>query len=335
MDLDLSNMGEFSLRPSDLIRMGRGVPSQFNGQLFKDSEDISSLPQIMTEIKDIDVGSFWGQDDMCDVGITRVDFDLSDQGVEITPHSTFMGSVFSSNDGDYIKATCKPKKDTGNLCDTVAGPGEILAIRHTIQEDENGDPVLEQYQLEDGGNVIDDNGTWLIDIPMNLEYMTTNEFGERVISIDPTIGVATKSKYRFKIKWQNEAGLQTQIMRANYLIPNIKEHWSQTPESGQNPASIGNSGGVDLNKSYSFSLDWNDYYDKDAAIKCEDTFYLFGYNKVYTTGAHIDRWKYGLSRASHYGIKEILDKSCMSENNRFPMNDGQRNFDFLFFLLYR
>lgn len=332
MDLDLSNMGEFSLRPSDLIRMGRGVPSQFNGQLFKDSEDISSLPQIMTEIKDIDVGSFWGQDDMCDVGITRVDFDLSDQGVEITPHSTFMGSVFSSNDGDYIKATCKPKKDTGNLCDTVAGPGEILAIRHTIQEDENGDPVLEQYQLEDGGNVIDDNGTWLIDIPMNLEYMTTNEFGERVISIDPTIGVATKSKYRFKIKWQNEAGLQTQIMRANYLIPNIKEHWSQTPESGQNPASIGNSGGVDLNKSYSFSLDWNDYYDKDAAIKCEDTFYLFGYNKVYTTGAHIDRWKYGLSRASHYGIKEILDKSCMSENNRFPMNDGQRNFDFLFFL---
>ena len=100
MDLDLSNMGEFSLRPSDLIRMGRGVPSQFNGQLFKDSEDISSLPQIMTEIKDIDVGSFWGQDDMCDVGITRVDFDLSDQGVEITPHLTFMGSVFSSNDGD-------------------------------------------------------------------------------------------------------------------------------------------------------------------------------------------------------------------------------------------
>jgi len=31
MDLDLSNMCEFSLRPSDLIRMGMGVPAQFDG----------------------------------------------------------------------------------------------------------------------------------------------------------------------------------------------------------------------------------------------------------------------------------------------------------------
>ena len=328
MDLDLSNMGEFSLRPSDLIRMGRGVKSQFNGQLFKDSENIDSLPQIVHEIKDIDVSSFWGQDDMCDVGITRVDFDLSDQGIEILPHSTFMGSISSSNDDEYIKSSCRPKKDTGNLCDMVAGPGEILAIRQTIQEDENGNPVLEQYQLEDGGNVIDDNGAWLIDIPMNLDYITTNEFGERVISVDPTIGIPTKSKYRFKIKWQNEAGLQSQIMRANYLVPNIKEHWtgSTSPNS--------NYGGtwVNRNKSYSFSLNWDDYYDKDSAIKCEDTFYLFGFNKVYTTAAHIDRWKYGINRASHYGIKEILDKSCASENNKFPTNDGQRNFDFLYFL---
>jgi len=323
MDLDLSNMGEFSLRPSDLIRMGRGVPSQFNGQLFKDSENIDSLPQILNEVKDIDVSSFWGQDDICDVGITRVDFDLSDQGIEITPHSVFMGSLFSSNEDDYIKATCRPKKDTGNLCDTVAGPGEILAIRQTIQEDENGDPVLEQYQLEDGGNVINDNGAWLIDLPMNMNYVTTNEFGERVTSPDPSVGIPTQAKYRFKIKWQNEAGLQTQIMRANYLIPNIKEHWNGNPISGIP---------FDLNKSYSFSLDWSDYYDKDAAIKCEDTFYSFGYNKVYTTAAHIDRWKYGANRASHYGIKEILNRDCMSENNRFPVNDGQRNFDFLYFL---
>ena len=328
MDLDLSNMGEFSLRPSDLIRMGRGVKSQFNGQLFKDSENIDSLPQIAHEIKDIDVSSFWGQDEMCDVGITRVDFDLSDQGIEILPHSTFMGSITSSNDDEYIKANCRPKKDTGNLCDMVAGPGEILAIRQTIQEDENGDPVLEQYQLEDGGNVIDDNGAWLIDLPMNLDYVTTNEFGERVISVDPTVGIPTKSKYRFKVKWQNEAGLQTQIMRANYLIPNIKEHWT----GGTAPNMGSNTNFINRNKSYSFSLDWSDYYDKDSAIKCEDTFYLFGYNKVYTTAAHIDRWKYGINRASHYGIKEILDKSCASENNRFPTNDGQRNFDLLYFL---
>jgi len=327
MDLDLSNMGEFSLRPSDLIRMGMGVPSQFNGQLFKNSENIDSLPQILHEVKDLDVSSFWGADDVCDVGITRADFDLRELGVEITPHATFMGSIFSSNESDYIKASCRVKKDTGNLCDIVTGPGKILAIRQTIEEDENGDPVLEEYFLEDGGEVIDDNGTWLVDLPMNLTYITTNEFGERVISNDSSIGIPTQSKYRFKIKWQNENSLQSSIMRANYLLPNIREHWDVDPSSNSVPA-----GDSAFNKSYAFSLDWSDYADKAAAIKCEDTFYLFNYNKVYTPASHIDRFKRGFNRASHYGIKEITDRACMSENNRFPTNDAQRNFDFIYFL---
>jgi len=328
MDLDLSNMGEFSLRPSDLIRMGMGVPSQFNGQLFKSSENIDSLPQILHEVKDLDVTSFWGADDVCDVGITRADFDLRELGIEITPHATFMGSIFSSSEEDFIRASCRVKKDTGNLCDSVAGPGTILAIRQTIQEDENGDPILEQYTLEDGGEVIDDNGTWLVDLPMNISFVTTNEFGERVISNDPKVGIPTQSKYRFKIKWQNEGALQSPIMRANYLLPNIREYWDDDPSNNNNVPISEDA----FNKSYAFSLDWSDYADKDAAIKCEDTFYLFNYNKVYTPASHIDRFKWGYNRASHYGIKEITDKTCMSENNRFPTNDAQRNFDILYFL---
>ena len=86
MDLDLSNIGQFSLRPSDLIRMGMGVPSQFNGQQFKASEDLNSLPQIVNSVKEIDVTPFWGDNDLCNVGITRSDFDLRDLGIEIEPH---------------------------------------------------------------------------------------------------------------------------------------------------------------------------------------------------------------------------------------------------------
>jgi hypothetical protein len=127
MDLDLSNMGEFSLRPSDLIRMGMGVPTQFDGQLFKASENIDSLPQILHDVKDIDVSSFWGADDVCDVGITRADFDLRERGIEISPHSVFMGSIISSSEEDFLKASCKPKKDTGNLCDLTSGPGSGLS----------------------------------------------------------------------------------------------------------------------------------------------------------------------------------------------------------------
>ena len=43
MDLDLSNMGCFSLRPQDLIRMDMGVKEQFDGSNFKSSSNIDEL----------------------------------------------------------------------------------------------------------------------------------------------------------------------------------------------------------------------------------------------------------------------------------------------------
>ncbi len=49
----------------------------------------------------------------------------------------------------------------------------------------------------------------------------------------------------------------------------------------------------DLIRSYSFSLDWDDYVDPLSAVNCEDTFYEFNFNKVYTTAMFIDRYKNG------------------------------------------
>ena len=341
MDLDLSNMGQFSLRPADLVRMGRGVPTQFNGQNFKASEDLDSLPQIVNSVREIEVTPFWGDNDLCDIGISRSDFDLRDLGIEIAPQSVFMGSLFSSTEDDFLKGNCKPKNDLGKLCDVVAGPGQILSIRQTIDVDSEGQPILEQYFLEDGGNIIDDNGTWMVDLPMNLDYLTTNEFGEQVISLDPTVGIPTKGKYRFRIKYQNENGLKNDIIRADYLIPNIREHgWTGTtiediPENqAERRAYLETLIPTDeeRNKSYAFSLDWNDYHDKIAAINCEDSFYQFSYNKVYTVASHIDRFKWGRNRIKHLGIKEINDKTCQSEHNPLPVNDAQRNGSILVFL---
>ena len=326
MDLDLSNMGQFSLRPSDLIRMGMGVPTQFNGQSFKSSEDLDSLPQIVNSVREIDVTPFWGENDLCDVGVIRADFDLRDLGIEIQPQAIFMGSVTSSSDDDYIKGNCKPKKDVGKLCDMVTGPGQILAIRHTIDVDNEGKPILEEYKFQEGGNIINDEGVWMTDLPMNLDYIITNEFGEEIISLDPSIGIPTKGRYRFKIKWQNEEGLQGDILRANYLVPNIREHgWSGTTMEDAPSDEV-------RNKSYAFSLDWNEYYDINSAINCEDTFYEFNYNKVYTIASHYDRFKWGFNRVKHLGIKEIDDRRCQSENNKPPVNDAQRNGSFLIFL---
>ena len=336
MDLDLSNIGCFSLRPADLIRMGMGVAEQFNGPLFKSSTDLSSLPQIIFGSKDIDVTSFWGEQDLCNVGITRADFDLRDYGVEIKPQSIFMGSLFSTTDEDFLKSNCKPKKTTGKLCDLVAAPGEILAIRQTIDFDSNGQPVLEQFSLPEGGKIIDDEGTWLVELPMNMDYVTTNEFGDQVISNDPKIGIPTTGRYRFRIKYQNESGMENDIMRADYLVPNVREYgWlpqSANPNNNNGPATFNAAQLLQQKKSYAFSLDWNDYADPTSAINCEDTFYKFNYNKVYTIANFLDRWKWGTNRNRHLGIKEINDKTCTSKVNRFPTNDAIKNFDFLFFL---
>ena len=335
LDLDLSNIGCFSLRPSDLIRMGMASSEQFNGDQFKSSTDLASLPQIINIKKDADVTSFWGEQDLCDIGITRVDFDLRDVGIEIKPQAVFMGSIFSTADEDFLKTNCKPKKDSGNLCDLVSASGKILAIRQTIDYDVNGRPVLEQYNLPEGGKIIDDEGVWLTEVPMNLDYVTTNEFGEQVLSNDPTQGIPTKAKYRFRIQYQNEEGMESSILRADYLVPNIKE-WGWSPSNTDQP--------VDLNAqlySYAFSLDWNDYGDLTTtignqmvqeAINCEDRFYEFHFNKVYTIANFLDRWKWGYNRSRHLGIKEITDRTCTTTTNRFPVNDGVRNFDFIFFL---
>ena len=336
LDLDLSNIGCFSLRPADLIRAGLASAEQFNGDQFKSSSDLNSLPQIVNIKQDIEVSSFWGETEICNVGITRADFDLRDFGIDIKPHAVFMGSAFSSSDEDFLKTNCKPGKDTGNLCSLVTAPGRILAIRQTIDYDVDGRPILESYTLPDGGKVIDDNGTWLIEVPMNLDYVTTNEFGEQVLSNNPSVGIPTKGRYRFRIQYQNESGMENSIMRGDYLVPNVKE-WGWSSNDDDAP--------TDLNAqlySYAFSLDWNEYGDDTTtigqqmiqeAINCEDRFYEFNYNKVYTISSFLDRWKWGSNRLRHLGIKDITDRTCSNTVNKFPVNDGVRNFDFLVFIL--
>jgi hypothetical protein len=327
VDIDLSDIGEFSLSPQDLVRMGIATPTQVAGINFKASSNLNSLPQIITINRTIEVEPLWGQPEICNLGITRTDFDLSkESGIDIRPTSIFMGSIVSSNDDDALPRNCKPRLKSGSQCTLVTGPGEILAIRQTIFLDAQGKPILETVDLEEGGQVIDDNGAWLVDVPMNLDYLITNEFGEQVISDDPKKGIPTKGKYRFKVKWNQSPSLSENVKRGYFLVPNVKEHgWTN---SGSNPnATL-------QKKSYTFSLDWDDYVDFQSAIDCTDTFYLMQYNKVYTVSQLVDQFRKGYLNAQFIGIKNILDESCESENNKFPTNDSVFRFDLIYFLFW-
>ena len=342
MDVDLSDIGEFSLTPQDLIRMGLASESQVAGNRFRTSTDLNSLPQIVNLTKDIQVSPLWGDPELCDIAINRVDFDLRDDAnIDIQPTSVFMGSIYSTSDSYRIRPNAKPADDMGNLCSLVAGPGQILTIRQTIYQDDEGNPVLEQHQLEQSGNIIDGNGVWLTELPMNLDYFVTNEFGEKILSNDPTVGIPTKAKYRFKIKWSQSPNLSEQVRRPYYLVPNVKEYgWTGTGAIGRP---------LQQESSYYFGLAWSgytngfsktttpskpisDYTDRlNEIINCEDTFYEFNFNKVYTVAGLIDEFKNG-GRGNFIGIKEIDSQDCESTINKFPVNEGFRNFDLLYFI---
>ena len=341
MDVDLSDIGEFSLTPQDLIRIGLATEAQVAGNRFRTSNDLNSLPQLVNLTKNAEISPLWGDPEICQISINRLDFDLRDDAnVDIQPTSVFMGSIFSTADNFRLRKNCRPRDNMGNLCDLIPGPGQILAIRQTISQDSNGNPVLEEYTLEQSGNVIDGDGTWIVELPMNLDYFITNEFGEKVLSDDSTIGIPSKAKYRFKIKWQQSPGLSQQTRRASFLIPNVREYgWvnaSQDPTISSNNLTKNK-----LKSSYYFGLDWDGYVTGftqsertqklDEIIDCQDTFYEFKFNRVYTVSNLIDEYKKG-GRGAFIGIKEIDDSSCNSTVNKFPTNDGFKNFNILFFV---
>jgi hypothetical protein len=120
-DIDLSDIGEFSLSPQDLIRMGVASESQVAGTSFRSSTNLNELPQIITINRKIEIEPLWGQEDLCTIGITRTDIDLTaEASINITPTAIFMGSLFSSADSQFQARSCKPKIRQGELCSLVA-----------------------------------------------------------------------------------------------------------------------------------------------------------------------------------------------------------------------
>ena len=340
INVDLSDIGPFSQSPQDLIRLGLATDSQVNGTKFRTSENITSLPQIITINQDVIVNPLWGDDEYCQISITRSDIDLTaSNNIEIKPTAIFMGSIFSDTDKGAIKKKCKPPLKAGGMCSLVSGPGQILSVRQTIRQDEFGRPALEEYELENNGNVIDENGTWLLDVPMNLDYIITNEFGEQVFSNDERKGIPTRAKYRFKIKWNQSPDFSAPVKRANFLVPNVREHgWTNSSSDPYN-LDYNDEKYLRMKASYAFSLSWEDYgitgdtFGEQMiqdAIDCKDKFYDMSYNKVYTVSQLITRYTKGFLNRRFSGIKNITDDECEGSVNKFPTNDAQFKPDLLF-----
>ena len=325
VDLDLSDMGCFSLRPEDLRRSGiGGVDSYKNAYTFKSSTDIDSLPQIVSFDQTIDVYPFWGNEDLCEIGLTRSDFDLSSRGITIEPSSYLLGSIFSDTDKNSIAYNGKPKKEMGTKCGLIAGPAIIEVLRYTPQKDVNLRPVIESFEVEGD---IDEDGSFVLFLPMNMDYVVTNEFGENEITKDTSAGVPTSACYRFRVSMINQS-LAKKRGTASYLIPNLREYDN------------------DVEKSYAWSTDWRDYPSSavstsvmlnsiDGSYYPKDYFYRFNYNKVYSISSFMGGLYHNSRKDTFLGIKEISPKEeedCSSSVVTPPMNFGFQKTSFALFL---
>lgn len=318
VDVDLSDIGCFSLRPDDFIGQGLGVDSFKNTYSYKSSTDYAALPQIKSFERTIDVAPFWGNVDLCQIGITRTDFDLSDQGVKIEPKAYLLGSVFSDQGNNAVNKNCNPRSGMGNKCGLITEECVIEVLRFTTQKDSNNRPILELYEINGD---IDDSGSFVLNLPMNMEYVYTNEFGENEVTNDPNKGVPTSACYRFRISSKNESLGRVRTI-GSYLVPNIREYATS---------------GAEIEKSYAWSTNWDDYptgalnnqiifNNIDGSYYPQDYFYRLNYNKVYSVSSFITSY----DRAT-LGIQEIAPKAeddCESNVVTPPVNFGRKNSSF-------
>lgn len=352
IDIDLSDIGCFSFRPNDFLNKGYGIEQFESFYRFKASDDIDSLPQIVTFDKSIEVYPFWGNEELCEIGITRSDFDLSDRDVKIQPTSVILFSSATDETSHAIKRNGRIRKNSGYKCNLQTSEGKIEVVRFTGKSVIGSDGVTEYPELEyyNPTETINEDGVSMILLPMNLDYMFTNELGEQEITNDPNKGIPTGCVARFKFSLDFNS---SKVKTASYLVPNIRE-FSPNPDGTARGYSDKSEYQESLLATYQFSDVFEDYlrvtspseeielfsanYGDDVkehkrnlilgGETPQDYFYRFVYGKVYAVSSFQGTHYENAIRDAFLGIKEIrpnIESDCASSTNYLPTNFAFRN----------
>ena len=291
VDLDLSDIGMLSQRPRDMIYKGYDINNFESPNKFKKSTNLDTLAQIYTQDKGVYVYPFWGDTTENDdnVAITRCDIEL---GYKFEPTCVFMGSIVTDTSSNSISKNCAGATGSGKMSELVSGEGTIEMIRKTI------DNKVESFQIR-GNRLIDGDGVWCYQIPMNLDYIMTDEYGNIVPSDNPEKGIPTRTRVRFRISLDKVPNDNTARNRCQYLVPN-------------NPR-------LDEERYPNFTKTKEVDYEFGTATKDENYRDLL-WNKVYTVKNYIPRLQKNtwVKNRKHTGIKLI---NHFGDNNPMPYNN--------------
>ena len=296
VDVDLSDIGVLSQKPRDFINKGYSIDMFESPVQFKKSTNLEELPQIYTENSSVTVYPFWGDKDSGEVAITRKDIKVQ---YEFTPTCVFMGSVMTDNGQNSISHNCVPDENVGEASQLVPSEGTIEMIRKTPYDS------IEQFTIK-GNNLIDENGVWCYQIPMNLDYVGMDEYGNIVPTDNPLKGIPTRASVRFRFTL-SESGDESMTRHcARYLVPN-------------NP-SVNSKRYAHLPMIDKGIYDDDSYYQFGSTTP-DDCFRDLYWNKVYTVKSYVPRlqvskWE---NTTNYFAIKGVNKKDARG-NNTIPFN---------------
>lgn len=286
-DVDLSDCGILSQRPRDMINKGYNATMFESPNKFKSSTNLNSLAQIVSQDRGVYVYPYWG--DISDgddkFGITRCDINIE---YKFESYAVFIGSIITDKGSNAIGKNCTGTENNGKMSDLIAGEGKIEMIRKTL------DGKVEEFPIM-GNRLIDGDGVWCYAIPMNLDYVTTDEFGNLVPTDNPDKGIATRTRVRFRISLDENLDKASSRNRAEYLVPN-----NPRMDEGE------------------FDNTLESYYEFGTATREEDYCDMF-WNKVYTVKNYIPKLQKNDKETNrkHTGIKLI---NHYGNNNPMPYN---------------
>ena len=287
MDLDLSDCGILSQRPRDFVYKGYTIEQFENPNKFKSGTDYNDLSQVFSQDQVVNVRPFWGNESLGEtLGITRADINVA---FTFQPTCVFMGCIVSDNSSQGITKKCQATEGMGNMEELVAGEGTIEMIRKTPSGD------IEQFQVK-GNQLINANGVWCYQIPMNLDYMMTDEYGNLVPTDNPDKGIPTRASVRFRISMQDNEENVDNYFRTKVLVP----HNPQNLSTGK-----------------------HEEYDYEFGSKTrDDSFRDLFWNNVYSVKSFIPRFQKRKARGwkdkRFTGIKNC---SFFGTNNPIPYNN--------------
>ena len=209
VDIDLSDIGILSQMPTDFEYKGYNATMFDSPKQFKESTNLDGLAQIISQNKSVFVYPFWGDVDNGVAAITRNDIQVQ---YKFEPTCVFMGSIVSDNSSNSIGHKCAPSVKSGMNNQLIASEGTIEMIRKTV------DGFIEEYQIR-GNRLINSDGVWCYQIPMNLDYIGTDEYGNIVPTDNPNKGIATRAQVRFRISKDETGDEAISRHTAKYLVP--------------------------------------------------------------------------------------------------------------------